>query len=260
MARTVACYKWIAAEDDLHVDPTTHAVDPSLARRKISDYDRNTIEAARLAAGQIGGELIALTFGEPDAKSSAKEVLARGADRVVHVVATEGSRADGYVTANVLTAGITRIGDVGLVLCTEGASDTYAHEVGARVGELLGWPVVTHARELTIDGARLRAVRVVGEETETVECALPAVVTVVPEIATAPIPGLKSVIAAGRKPVEQIPVADLGLSDHALAPRTTVTALRGYVAERRRVLLDEGDDGDKVAALVSGLAEAGALR
>jgi len=258
LSRTVVCYKWVVAESELRVDPATRAVDASHARRKLSDYDRNTIEAARLVAGQLGGELVGVTFGGPDAKRSLKDVLSRGVDRAQHVVADD-ARPDGHVTANVLAAQIRRIDDVGLVLCTEGASDTYAHETGPRIGELLGWPVVTNVRELTVEGDLLRAVRVLGTDVETVECELPAVVSVVAEIALAPIPGLKSVMAAAKKPSEQIPVADLALPDAAVTARTTVASLVGYVAERRRVIIADGDAHDKVAALMSGLAQEGVL-
>ena len=253
------CVKWVAAEGELRVDPTTRAVDASRATRKISDYDRNTIEAARLAAAQLGGELVGLTFGTPDAKATLKDVLARGADSAVHVVADDGARADGHVTAHVLAAQIARTGDVDLVLCTEGASDTYAHETGPRVGELLGWPVITNVRELTVDGRTLHAVRIVGTDLETVECDLPAVVTVVPEIAAAPIPGLRSVLGANKKPSQQVPVTELGLPAGDLEPRTNVTSFLGYVAARRRTVLADGDAQHTVDALVAGLAQDGVL-
>jgi len=145
------------------------------------------------------------------------------------------------------------------VLCTEGASDTYAHETGPRLAELLGWPVVTNARSLTVDGGRLQAVRILAGEVETVECDLPAVVTVVPEIGTAPIPGLRSVLAAGKKVSDRASLDELALTDDARAPRTTVTSLTGFVAERRRVILGDGDAPQRVAALVRGLVQDGVL-
>lgn len=255
MSRTIVCVKWVASEGELRVDPATRAVEANHARRKISDYDRNTIEAARVAAGALGGELIGVTFGGPPAKSALKDVLSRGADRAIHVVADETTRVDGHVTAQALAGEIGQIGDVGLVLCTEGASDTYAHETGPRIGELLGWPVVTNVNSLTVEGSLLRATRIIGNQVETVECDLPAVVTVVPEIGPAPIPGLKAVIAAGRKPTEQVRLADLGLSSEAMTSRTSVTSLLGYVAERKRVLITEGDAAEKVAALMSHLVQ-----
>jgi electron transfer flavoprotein beta subunit len=234
-------------------------VDASRARPKISDYDRNTIEAARVLAGELGGELVGVTLGRADAKSVVKDALARGVDRAVHLVAEPAQHLDGHVTAQALAAQIRRFDDVGLVLCTEGASDTYAHETGPRLGELLGWPVVTNARSVTVDDGRLHAVRVLAGEVETVECDLPAVVTVVPEIGPAPIPGLRAVLAAGKKVSDRTTLDELALPDRARTPRTTVTSLTGFVAERRRVILSDGDAPERVAALLRGLALDGVL-
>jgi electron transfer flavoprotein alpha/beta subunit len=68
------------------------------------------------------------------------------------------------------------------------------------------------------------------------------------------------VIAAGRRPTEQVPLADLGLPPGATTPRTSVTSLLGQVEERRRVLIADGDAHEKVAALMSALTEEGVLR
>jgi electron transfer flavoprotein beta subunit len=258
--RTVVCYKWVIDEGDLRVDPVSREVDAARARSTVSDYDHRTIEAARRTAEQVGGELVGLTFGGPGAAGAAKDVLARGVDRAVHVVAEDGARADGHVTAQVLAAEVAALGEVDLVLCSEGSADSYAHEVGPRLAGLLGWPVVTDVRELEVADGALRAVRDLGAEAETVTCDLPAVVTVVPEIAEAPIPGLRAIMAGGRKPSEQVPVADLGLGADALTARTQVTSFLGYVAERRRHRIDQGGPAERVAALVAALEQDGVLR
>jgi electron transfer flavoprotein beta subunit len=44
MAKVIACYKWVADETDIKVN-TDSTIDISKAKYKISDYDRNVIEA-----------------------------------------------------------------------------------------------------------------------------------------------------------------------------------------------------------------------
>lgn len=66
-------------------------------------------------------------------------------------------------------------------------------------------------------------------------------------------------MAAGRKPAEQVPLADLALTRDALTARTTVTSFVGYIAERRHVLIADGDAREKVALLMSGLAQEGVI-
>lgn len=262
------CFKVVPDDGELRVDRATGAVDTSGARRAVSAYDRNAVEAARVLAGQAGDELVGLTVGDSAVRAGVKDVLARGAAAVVHVVtdgatvdgATAGGEPDGHVTAGLLAAQVRALGDAGLVVCGEAASDSYAHEVGPRVAALLGWPVVSQAREAHVADGVLHAVRVVGDEDETVECDLPAVLTVLPEIGPAPIPGLKAVLAANRGPVTAVPAADLGLAAEALARRTHVTALTAFITERARTVIDEGSAQEKVAALVDGLVGAGVLR
>ena len=258
MPRTVVCFKWVPIDNELRVDPATGTVDVDGARRAVSTYDRNAIEAARRTAPAVGGELVGLTAGDARAKGGLKEALSRGVGRAVHLVVGD-EVMDGHVTARVLAAGIRRLGDVGLVVCGEGAADTYAHEVGPRVAACLGLPVVTNVREMTVVDGVLRAVRTFGGETETVECDLPAVVTVVAEIGPAPIPGLKAVIAAGRGQAEAIDVGALDLEPDDLRRRTTVEALVGFRAEREHVVIDTGTTQERADGLLAALRTKGVL-
>lgn len=257
MPRTVICFKWVPDDGELRVDRSTHEVDTSAARRCISAYDRNAIEAARRVAADVGGDLVGLTVGGPGARPALKDALARGVDEAVHVVGPE--EVDGHVTAHLLAAQVRRTEDVGLVVCGEGAADTYAHEVGPRLAEVLGWPVVTNARTLQVHDGRLVAERVVGADVETVECELPAVVTVLPESCPAPIPGLKAVLAAARRPAAQVLAADLGFEDAELARRTRVSRLVAFAAERSHTVIAEGTAAEKADALLEVLTQRGAL-
>ena len=258
MPRTVVCFKWVPVDSELRVDPATGVLDVAGARRSISTYDRNAIEAARRTASVLEGELVGFTAGDAHAKAGLKEALARGVDRAIHLSVGD-EVMDGHVTARVLAAGIRGLDDVGLIVCGEGAADTYAHEVGPRLASRLGLPVVTNVREMTVQDGVLHAARVVGGEIETVECDLPAVVTVVAEIGPAPIPGLKAVIAAGRRPAEVVDVSTLGLSPDDLRPRAVVEDLAGFRAEREHVVIDSGSAQERADILLAALRTKGVL-
>ena len=215
MSKIIICFKWVKAEDDLRIDPATLNVDLSKAKGKISEYDRNAIEAA-------GSEAVALTYGSADSKPSLKDALSRGPKQGYWVNDQSADQADGFVTANVLAAAIGKIGDYTLIVCAEGAADTYAHQVGPRIGALLDLPVISYVKEMKIDGNKLTAVRKLENSLETVEVELPAVVTVLPEINSAPIPGLKAVLDAGKKPVTEFSIQDLELHTEDIQRRTEV--------------------------------------
>ncbi len=259
MSKVIVCFKWVRAEEDLRIDPATLSVDLSKAKGKISDYDRNAIEAARLASDSIGGEAVALTYGSGDTKSSLKDALSRGPKQGFWVNDESAADADGFVTANVLAGAVNRIGDYSLVVCAEGAADTYAHQVGPRLGALLDLPVVSFVKEMKIDGGKLYAVRKLENSLEEVEVELPAVVTVLPEINPAPIPGLKAVLDAGKKPVTEFRIGELELEEGDTKRKTEVVSFKGCSTTRKKIMVEGDDPKGKVDALIAALKKEGVL-
>jgi electron transfer flavoprotein beta subunit len=255
--KIIACYKWVLDEADLVVNPDL-SLNTSRAAGKISDYDRNAVQVAMEAAG-AEDEVIALTFAPAEAQKSLKDVLSRGPALAVWVKDEAAATADGAATAKVLAAAVRHIGDTRLVVCAEGASDTYAHEVGPRLGALLDWPVISNVRRVTVDGNALTATRLLNEQVESVRVQLPAVITVLPEAAPAPIPGLKMVLAASKKPVKEYGLAELGLNAAELTPKTTTLTLNGFALNRKNVVFDDGEPGDLVRQLVDALVLEGVL-
>jgi electron transfer flavoprotein beta subunit len=259
MSKIIVCYKWVKAEDDLRIDPATLNVDLSKAKGKISEYDRNAIEAARLAAESSGGETVALTYGAADAKASLKDAMSRGPKQACWVNDQSAEQADGFVTANVLAAAIRKIGDYSLIVCAEGAADTYAHQVGPRIGAMIDIPVISFVKEMKLEGNKLTAVRKLENSLETVEVELPALVTVLPEINAAPIPGLKAVLDAGKKPVTEFKIQDLELDNDDIRRKTEVSSFKGCSMSRKQIMFTEGDSKERVNALVAALKKEGVL-
>jgi electron transfer flavoprotein beta subunit len=255
MSRILVCYKWVADEADVKVKSDL-SVDMTKAKWKISDYDRNAIEAAVQAAAFLGGEACGLNFGTAAAKPSLKDALSRGLAQAYWINAQEAANADGAVTAKALAAAINKIPDVSLVICAEGASDTYARQTAPRMGAILDWPVITSVTKMEFDGNQLTAVRKLEDCLQTVKVQLPAVVSILPEINDAPIPGLKAAIAAGKKPVSEFKPGDLGID---YTPKTKVIGQRAYVMHRKNIILTEGDVANKVKELISNLRKEGVL-
>jgi len=249
MSKIIACYKWVADEADIKINADL-SVDTSKAKGKISDYDKNAIEAAVQTAAALGGKAVSLTFGTPAAKQSLKDALSRGPEEGFWINAAEAAQADGAVTAKALAAAIEKIGDYSVIFCAEGASDTYARQTAPRIGAALNLPVVTSVVKLTFNGNSMTAVRKLEDSQETVQVELPAVIAVLPEANEPAIPGLKAVMAAGKKPVSEYSAADLGID---FSPRSKVTAVKGYVMNRKNILFTEGSVEDQVKELAAAL-------
>lgn len=251
----VACYKIVRDEQDAQVNADgTLSFDHAVL--KIGDYDLNAIEAgAQLVQAAEGSRLIALTAGggAVDDSKIRKSVLSRGPQENVAVKDEALANASAYPTALVLAAAVRAIGDVDLVLCGEGSADLYAQQVGVQLGEQLGWPTINGASAVSVDGGMATIQRTIGNVVQTLEVALPAVVSVSSDINKPRIPSMKDILQAGKKPSRTLTLADLGISG-LNDPLETVSTL--VPAQKERACeVTEGADADTIAAFFAKIAE-----
>ncbi|HWR42309.1 electron transfer flavoprotein subunit beta/FixA family protein [Sporomusa sp.] len=256
MQKLLVCYKWVLDEQDIKITGDL-SLDTSRAKYKISDYDKNAIEAGALLAEQHGVSVEALTFGTAAAKQSLKDALSRGLDKVYWIGDAAAEQADAFVTANVLAAAIKKAGQFDLILCGEGSADSYSQQTASRLATLLGIPAITFVQQFTVADGRVTATRKLGDCTEEVTVTGPVVISVLPEINKPRIPGLKQVMGAAKKPSEELKVADLGLAADEMAPKVRSLSMKGYVMDRKKVIFKEANQVDNVAKLVASLAQEG---
>lgn len=254
--KIITCYKWVLDEADLKVDPASRALLTNRAKSKISEYDKNAIECAVQLVEKFGGEVVALTAGTANAKNSLKDALSRGPEEAVFINDPIMEQADSFVTAKVLAMAINKIGEYDLIICGEGSSDNYGQQVGPRIAQLLGLPVVTYVNKVTNVNGSLRVERKLEEGIEVVEVTLPAVITVLPDINTPRIPSLKQILAASKKKVEEWTTQSLGFTAKDLEPKMNRTKIVGAVTERKNIKL-QGEVSEVVAQVVDVLKKEG---
>jgi electron transfer flavoprotein beta subunit len=149
--------------------------------RLMNAYDEQAIEAAlRIRDGGTECTIAVVSVGE-DPSAILKHAAALGADEIVHIKLADGE-TDGMGIATLLAAQITSSGGADLVLCGRQASDDDQGIVPAILGERLGAPVVTIARDVAVDGSTVRVTRVTPDGDEVVEADLPAIVTISNEL------------------------------------------------------------------------------
>jgi electron transfer flavoprotein beta subunit len=207
--RIVACFKVSPETQDVSVR-ADRTLDLSRAKDKIGAYDLNAIEAARQLADQAGGEVVGLTVGEPEALANSKvrkDALSRGLDRLVTVPVAGASGLDSFQTASALAQALAAQGAYDLVLLGAGSSDQYSQQVGNQLGALLGVPTLNGVDQVTLQyaaqGAAVTVERVLEDSAQVVEVALPAVLTVTSGINTPRLAGMRDILAAGKKPVDE---------------------------------------------------------
>jgi electron transfer flavoprotein beta subunit len=226
------------------------------AQTKMSTFDKNAVEAAVSLKEKMGGSVTALSLGSQDARRAIKEALAMGCDRA-SLMLSEGL-LDALTTSYYLSAQIKKAGGVDLVLCSEGASDTYQDQVGAMVAELLGLPFVPCAKKVEVEGRKVRCEQVLDEGVRVSEAALPCVISVVSGANDPRYPTLLQSMQASKKPIEEVPVASLRGPD---LPETSIEVLEvtGQSVARKRVIF-EGSPDETARKLVDALRLEGVVR
>jgi electron transfer flavoprotein beta subunit len=134
-----------------------------------------------------------------------------GPDKAVHITddALHGSCA--VATSKVLAAALGTL-NADLVLCGAESTDGRVQVMPHMLAERLGVAALTGARKLTVDGSQLTAERQTDEGYEVVTAATPAVVSVWDTINEPRYPSFKGIMAAKKKPVQTLSLADLGVS------------------------------------------------
>lgn len=257
MPNIIVCYKWVMDDQDIKVEPSSLKLVTTGAKYKISEYDKNALEIGVQLKEQHGGQVEALSFGGTNLKTSLKDVLSRGADCVTWIADASADAADASVTAKVLAAAVKTMTPADLILCGDGSADLYSQQVAQRLAVLLDLPVIDNVEELSFEDGAWVARRQLRDCLETVSVAGPAVVSVLPGIAKARIPGMKQILAAGKKPQKALTLAELGLE--GLASNGRQTAIKGACQNRKNVVIKESSAEASVAALVNALKADGVL-
>ncbi len=238
----------------------------------INELDENAVEAAVVLAEQTrdaGGdaEVVVVTVGPDDAEDAVRRGLQLGADAAVHVLDDTVAGSDVFGTAAVLAAVVRRLGagaPVDLVVTGMAGLDGLTSLLPAALADLLDLPQLTLAAQLTLADGAVTVRRDLDHATEVLRAPLPALVSVTDRANEPRYPNFAGIMAARKKPVETLTLADL--ADHGLDPATVGAAgARTAVLEAAprpprtdRVLVT--DDGGAAAALAAYLVENGLVR
>jgi len=255
----VVCVKQIpnpeAAFSMLKVDEQAKKVVPAAGLQLVmSPFDEQAVEAAlRIRDAHGDARITALCVGPDSARNVLKHALAMGADDAVLVRDDALEDATSETAALALSRAIAQLGGVDLVLAGRQAADWDAGIAGAGIAELLDFPLVTFARKVDVLERCVRVERVLADGYETLEAALPAVVTVSNELGAARAPSLRETMRAARKPLTVRTAADIGLPADEIAvmrARRVRERLHVPVKQNRCELIAGPDEHAQAATLV----------
>ncbi|MHB1490462.1 MAG: electron transfer flavoprotein subunit beta/FixA family protein [Cellulomonas sp.] len=225
----------------------------------LNELDENAVEAALVLAETHGGAVVVLTAGPVDAVDAVRRGLQMGADEAVHVLDDALAGSDVFGTAAVLAAAIRVIeqeGPVDLVVTGMAALDGLTSMLPAALAAELGLAQLTLASSIAVevgpDGARVTVRRELDHATEVLSAATPALLSVTDQANEPRYPNFKGIMAARKKAVTTLTLADLGIDPATVGTsgsRTRVLSATARPARENRVLItDNGDAGRILAA------------
>jgi electron transfer flavoprotein beta subunit len=233
------------------LDPDTKRLVRSGVSLVLDPGDETTISAAIKLRDTVGNsELVAVSMGPSSAQEAMRRALAMGVDSAILVSDPALAGSDALGTARVLAAVLKRE-NADLIFCSTESTDGYTGMVPGGIAEFLGIPQLTFAREIQIEGQKAVIKRVTQTGYQTVECGLPAVVTIASGSFEAIYPTMKGIMGARKKPFTQLGLADLGIDASQVGEagaRERVLVI-GKVEARAagQVLKDDGNAAQTIA-------------
>ncbi|MDR0345830.1 MAG: electron transfer flavoprotein subunit beta/FixA family protein [Nocardiopsaceae bacterium] len=247
----VVCVKQVP---DTAMERTLRAEDSRLDRASIdgviNELDEYAIEEGLRQCEAHGGEVTILSMGPEPAADSIRKALSMGADKAVHLVDDGLAGSDALATSLALATVLQRIG-FDLVILGSESTDARMGVLAAMLAERLGVPQVSLASQVEIDGQAVTIRRQADYGYDTVTAALPAVVSVVEKINEPRYPSFKGIMAAKKKPVETLSLADAGIDPAQVGLGAAATEVVSFASRPPRqagtTVKDEGDGGVKAA-------------
>ena len=232
------------------------AIDTKTSGFTISPHEECAVEEAVRLVERFGGSVTVVSLGPAAAQEQLRACLALGASAAVLLETADGVETGPVATAAALhTVAASRSFD--LVLLGNEASDTGDYQVGVRLAHLLGRPVATGIKAISVadDRSSLSASRTYRGVVETFTLPLPCVVTVKEGINLPRYPSLPGRLRAKRASIARVPVSDPGPGS---GNDVRMTRLRVPETPRKQATV-LGHGADAVPALVAVLADIGVL-
>ena len=232
----------------LESDRTLDRASVDVVMNEIDEYAVE--EALRIKESVGSGEVTILTMGPERAVETIRKALSMGADKAVHLSDPGLAGSDAVQTSYALAQVLSTL-EYDLVLTGSEATDSRMAIMPALLAERTGQPQLSGARKVTPGEGTVRIERQTEAGYDVVEAATPAIVSVVEKINEPRYPSFKGIMAAKKKPLTNLTIADAGIDPAqvglASAPSQVVEFANKPPRSAGQVVKDEGDGGVKIA-------------
>lgn len=253
--KVAVCVKQVP---DTWAEKALKASDSTLDRESadgvMNELDEYAVEEALKLIEANGGEVVVVSMGPERAAETVRKALSMGADSGIHLVDDAFAGSDALATSYALAKVLEGRG-FDLIIFGSESTDARMSVVPAMVAERLGVAQLTFAQKVDVSGSDVTIERATETGFDTVTASTPAVVSVVEKINEPRYPSFKGIMAAKKKPVETLSVADAGLDSSKLGLSAAWSQVSDFAARPAKaagtIVTDEGDGGAKIASYLS---------
>ncbi len=199
------------------VKPDQSGVDLANVKMSMNPFCEIAVEeAVRQKEKGAVTEVVAVSIGPAQAQETLRTALAMGADRAI-LIQTDAD-PEPLAVAKLLKAVIAEESP-DVVIMGKQAIDGDNNATGQMLSALLGWPQATFASAIELTAGKAKVTREVDGGLQTIEVALPAIVTADLRLNEPRYASLPNIMKAKKKPLDIKEAASLGVD---LAPRLKV--------------------------------------
>jgi len=232
------------------LDATDKTLDRASVDVVMNEIDEYAVEEALKLQESGGGEVTIVSMAPERGVETIRKALSMGADKAVHLVDDALKGSDALQTSYALSKVLGTL-EYDLVICGSEATDSRMSVMAALLSERLGQPQLSGARKVTVDGGTVRVERQTENGYDVVEASTPVIVSVVEKINEPRYPSFKGIMAAKKKPLTTLSLADAGIEADQVGLASASSQVVEFATKPPRqagqVVKDEGDGGVKIA-------------
>ncbi len=178
------CVKQVPDTTEIRIDPETHTLIRAGVPSIVNPFDTYALEAAVRLKEKLGGRVIVISMGPPQAAEAVRSCLAVGADEGYLISGRKFGGSDTLATSYILSEAIRTVEKkeglkFDLILGGKQAVDGDTAQVAPEIAEQLGLPQVTYALGIEEQDGELRIKGDCDNGYDIISVNLPAVITVV---------------------------------------------------------------------------------
>lgn len=216
----VVCIKQVPDSAQIRVHPVTNTIMRQGVPTIINPYDLFALEEALRLRDRHGGAVTVLTMGPPTAEQALRKALTFGADRAVLLTDRYFAGSDTLATSYALSMALGRIatdfGALEIIFTGKQTIDGDTAQVGPGIAKRLRYHQLTYVSsivDVAIDRGRITVERRAEGGTQTLDTALPVLVTMLEATNEMRRGTLDNALRAARQEILTWNAADVGIAD-----------------------------------------------